>query len=94
MKYNAYEYLSKIYCPRFGKIAVDMEFITPNQLKEALTEQKDDDLSYKPHRTVGKILLKRKWLTHKQIEIVLNALYRIESTYEKSSIKTKIPVFR
>ncbi len=59
---------------RFGKIAVDMGFITAEQLKEAMTEQVEDDLADKPHRPIGKILLENGWITKEQIDIVLNEL--------------------
>jgi hypothetical protein len=36
MQTSVLRQLSKKYCPRFGKIAVDMEFVTAEQLKEAL----------------------------------------------------------
>ncbi len=56
---------------RFGKIAVDMGFITAEQLKEAITEQVEDDLADKPHRPIGKILLESGLITKEQINIVL-----------------------
>ncbi len=43
------------YCNRFGVIAVDKGFVTADQLKEALTEQADDNLFNKPHRLIGRI---------------------------------------
>ncbi len=52
---------------RFGKIAVDMEFITAEQLKEAITEQVEDDLADKPHRLIGIILFEHGWITKEQI---------------------------
>lgn len=68
--------LSGKYCPRFAKIAVDKGFITVEQAKEALAEQMDDDLSNKPHRLIGRILLEKSLLTSLQIEIVLNELFK------------------
>jgi nitrogen fixation protein len=59
---------------RFGKIAVDMEFVTAEQLKEAITEQVEEDLAGKPHRPIGQILLKNGWITKEQIDIVLKEL--------------------
>ncbi len=56
---------------RFGKIAVDMGFITAEQLKEAITEQVEDDLADKPHRPIGEILLESGLITKEQIDIVL-----------------------
>ena len=66
--------LSKKYCPRFGKIAVDMGFITAEQLKEALAEQAEDNLSKKPHRLIGNIFFRNGWMTGEQIDIALNEL--------------------
>jgi len=68
--------LSKKYCPRFAKIAVDKEFITAEQAKKALAEQMDDDLANKPHRLIGRILLEKGLLTALQIEIILNDLLK------------------
>ncbi len=59
---------------RFGKITVDMGFITVKQLKEAIAEQVEDDLADKPHRPIGKILLENGWITKEQIDIVLKKL--------------------
>lgn len=68
--------LSEKYCPRFAKIAVDKDFITVQQAKEALAEQMDDNLSNKPHRLIGRILLEKGWLTAPQVETVLNDLFK------------------
>ncbi len=64
------------YFPRFGKIAIDMGFVTAKQLKEAIIEQVDDDITDKPHRPIGKILLENSWITKEQIAIVLNELFK------------------
>jgi hypothetical protein len=53
-----------------------MGFITGKQLKEALTEQVEDDLSEKPHRLIGNIFLENGWMTRKQIIVVLKELYK------------------
>jgi len=34
-------------------IAVSRGYVTPKQLKEALAEQVDDDLAYRPHQLLG-----------------------------------------
>ena len=62
--------------PRFGKIAVDMGFVTEKQLNKALAEQVGESLSNKPHRLVGKILLENGWISDEQIDIVLNELFK------------------
>ena len=68
--------LSEQYCARFGKIAVDLGFITAEQLKEALTEQIDEDLAGKLHRNLGTILFEKGWMNYQQIEQVLNKLFK------------------
>jgi hypothetical protein len=40
----------KASCIRFGKIAVELGFIAEEQLKDALTEQIDDDISNRRYR--------------------------------------------
>lgn len=69
---------SKKYCHRFGKIAVELGFITPEQLKQALSEQVDDDLSNNPHRLIGRIFLDKDMMNYQQIEVVLKALFAEE----------------
>lgn len=68
--------LSAEFCPRFGTIAVDKGFITPEQLKEAMAEQVDDDLGGRTHRLIGTIIFEKGWMTFQQIEAVLNELFR------------------
>ena len=75
MKENSDGGITKIYSPRFGKIAVDMGFITPEQLKLALSEQIDDDLCGNPHRVIGSIFFDRGWMTYQEIEKVLKELF-------------------
>ncbi len=55
-------------------IAVDMEFVTAEQLKEAIIEQVEEDLADKPHRYTGEILLDNGWITKEQLDIVLKEL--------------------
>lgn len=58
--------------PRFGKISVDLGFISEEQLKTALDEQVKNNISNKPHTNLGKILLNKKWITYEQILAVLD----------------------
>jgi len=76
MTANIDKELSQKYCARFGKIAVELKIITPEQLKEALSEQIDDDISNRPHRVIGRILFEKGWITLKQIETVLDNLFK------------------
>ncbi len=75
MQDDVHKNLSKIYCPRFGKIAVEMGFLTAKQLKDSLAEQAGDDLANKPHKLIGRIFYEKGWITDKQIELVLNELF-------------------
>ncbi len=75
MEDNIYKNLSKQHNPRFGEIAVDMGFVTEEQLKEALVEQVEDNLSSHPHRLIGYILFENGWITTKQFDNVLNILF-------------------
>ena len=72
--------LSEKYCHRFGMIAVELEFITADKVKEAMAEQVDDNLSSRPHRLLGRILLEKGWMSAQQIETVLNELFKRERT--------------
>ncbi len=71
-----------IYGLRFGKTAVELGFITKEQLIKALCKQVEDDLAHKPHRLLGEICFQNKWMTSKQIEIVLNKLIEDERRNE------------
>ncbi len=77
MKNDIDKELSRKYCLRFGQIAAALGFITVEQLKEALIEQVEDDLSNRRHRLIGEILFEKDWMTFEQIEIVLNKLSRV-----------------
>ncbi len=75
MEDNVYKNLSKQHNPRFGEIAVDKGFVTEGQLKEALVEQVEDNLSNHPHRLIGYILFENGWITNEQFDSVLNILF-------------------
>ncbi len=75
MEEDVLKNLSKQYCPRFGKIAVDMKFVTVKQLKEVMVEQIEDDIFNRPHRLIGSILFEHGWITKKQIDIVVYELF-------------------
>ena len=67
--------LTKQYGGRFAEVAVKMNFISPEQAKKAISEQMDDNLSNKPHRLIGKILMDNGWMTLQQIDQVLTELF-------------------
>ncbi|MGR3292700.1 MAG: hypothetical protein ACUZ9M_01630 [Candidatus Scalindua sp.] len=68
--------ISRKYCTRFGVISVNKGFVTAEQLKKALTDQADDNLSNRPHRLIGRIFFEKGWMTDEQIDMVLNELER------------------
>jgi hypothetical protein len=59
---------------RFGVIAVDMGYITIEQLLDALEIQVREDLAEKKHRIIGRILYDMGLLTFPQIERVIASL--------------------
>ena len=56
---------------RFGAIAVEKEFVTEEQLLEALQIQAKENLQEGKHRLLGQILLDKGHITNSQIEEVL-----------------------
>jgi len=66
------------YGPRFGYLAVQMGFSTPEQVKASLAEQMEDNLANRAHRLMGRILLDNGWITLQQVEAVLNELFKTE----------------
>jgi hypothetical protein len=65
------------YCKRFGQISIEKGYVTPEQLKEALSEQVDDDLAGRPHRPIGSIFFSKNWMTAKQTDEVLNEMFGV-----------------
>lgn len=61
-------------CRRFGAIAVRKGFVTIDEMKAAIMEQIDDNISGREHRLLGSILLSRGLITERQIEEVLPEL--------------------
>ncbi len=76
MENNIGKNISQKFCTRFGMIAVSKGYVTADQLKEALTEQADDNISDRPHRLIGRIFFEKGWMTDEQIDLVLNELER------------------
>ncbi len=61
------KYLKK----RFGTIAVEKEFITAEQLTEAIKIQTHENVQQNKHRLLGQILLDQGLITEVQIEAVM-----------------------
>jgi len=70
--------LSRKYCPRFGQIAVEKGYVTSEQVKQAVSEQIDDDMADRPHRLIGRIFLDNGTMNPQQIEMVLQELFKRE----------------
>jgi hypothetical protein len=68
------------YCKRFGQLAVEMGFISEEQLIVGLSEQARDDLANRPHRLLGTIFIEHGCMTPGQMDQVLNQMFRTEST--------------
>lgn len=59
---------------RFGVIAIEKGFITPEQLVEALKIQILEDVEKGKHRLIGRIILEQGIMTLDQIDAVLDTL--------------------
>ncbi|MEA1933001.1 MAG: hypothetical protein U9N60_00985 [Thermodesulfobacteriota bacterium] len=59
---------------RFGVIAIEKGFITPEQFVEALKIQVMDDVEKGRHRLIGRIILEQGIMTLDQIDAVLDVL--------------------
>ena len=66
--------------PRFGTVAVALGYITPEQLKEALSTQTDDNLADRPHRPIGSILYDKGFMSAHQLETVLDKTLEVMRT--------------
>jgi hypothetical protein len=82
--------LSLKYCHRFGKITVDLGFVTIERVLEALIEQVMDNVFNKRHRLIGEIFFDKGWMTFKQIEEVLNILSKDGKKEKKRKKKNKM----
>lgn len=73
MEYDNNGELSIAYGRRFGQIAVNMGFVTREQVKAALAEQItcNSFSRLRPRKLIGEILFENGWITLKQIEKVL-----------------------
>jgi len=58
-------------CHRFGAIAVLKGFVTIDEVKAAIMDQVEDDLSGCKHRLLGNILFEQGLITENQIETVM-----------------------
>jgi len=63
---------------RFGVLAVELGFITPNQLVDALKTQVMDDIEQRKRKLIGTILLEKGIMAQSQIDEVVAKLMRKE----------------
>lgn len=68
--------ISKKYCPRFGMVAIEMGFITEQQLIEALGRQVYEEFLGFGHRLVGTILFDQGWMSSEEIDRVATELLK------------------
>ena len=59
---------------RFGRIAFNRKYVTLEQVQLALAEQMEDNVTQKPHRLLGDILLKNNWITEEQMKSILDEM--------------------
>lgn len=62
------------YEKRFGIIAVEKGFITPDELIAALTVQVREDIEQGTHRRLGELLLDQDIISADQMEAVVKAI--------------------
>jgi len=53
------------------RLQLQKKFVTSDQIKQALLEQIDDNLTQKNHRQLGRILMEKGWMIADQVETVL-----------------------
>ena len=68
--------MENIIKKRFGSYAGDKEFITGNQLIEALAIQARENVEEGKHRLLGQILLDRGFITTSQVDEILATMSR------------------
>ena len=69
------------YEKRFGVIAIERGFITPEDLFEALKIQVREELEGGSHRLIGEVLLARDCITIAQVEEVLEVMAKLSSVF-------------
>jgi len=59
---------------RFGRVAVEKGFVTPEQILEAMRTQILEEVKQGKHRRIGAILMDQRAMTKQQINEVLGAM--------------------
>ncbi len=63
---------------RFGTAACLKGYVTIDQLRQALSEQLEEDISGKAHRFLGEILNQKNWITKEHVAEILAYLDSLE----------------
>ena len=59
---------------RFGIMAVEKGFVTPEQVLEAIEIQVKENMEQKKHRFIGMVLVEQGYMRHSQIQEVLKSM--------------------
>lgn len=61
---------------RFGAVATEMGFVTPEQVTQGLAEQLSINSSnrLRPPMLIGEIFFEKGWMTQKQIQMVIEKI--------------------
>jgi hypothetical protein len=59
---------------RFGTIAIEMEFVTIEQVLEVIFEQVMDNHYRKQQKKIGRLMIEKGLMSSKQVDAVLNKL--------------------
>jgi hypothetical protein len=65
---------TKHFEKRFGMMAVEKGFVTPEQVLEAIGIQVKENMEQKKHRFIGTVLVEQGYMRHSQIQEVLKSM--------------------
>ena len=65
---------TKQFEKRFGMMAVEKGFVTPEQVLEAIEIQVKENMEQKKHRFIGTVLVEQGYMRHSQIQEVLKSM--------------------
>ena len=65
---------TKQFEKRFGLTAVEMGFVTPDQVLEAIKIQVKENMEQNKHRFIGTVLVEQGYMRHSQIQEVLKSM--------------------
>ena len=75
------------YEKRFGVIAIEMGFITSEDLIMALKIQVLEDIEQKRHRLMGEILMDEGKITPEQISEVVEVLFKSRQKHQENDVR-------